>query len=76
MTLAIPVSSSIEMKMNPLAVPGRCRAITQPPDVAILLGPTIAKGGPIAVGDYPGYFVSDVADGKENSNWISLSNWN
>lgn len=28
--LAMPVSSSMEMKMNPLAVPGRCRAITQP----------------------------------------------
>ena len=30
MTLAIPVSSSIEMKMNPFAVPGRCRAMIQP----------------------------------------------
>ena len=30
MTLAMPVSSSMEMKMNPLAVPGRCRAMMQP----------------------------------------------
>ena len=30
MTFAIPVSSSIEMKMKPLAVPGRCRAMTRP----------------------------------------------
>jgi hypothetical protein len=28
--LAIPVSSSIEMKMNPLAVRGLCRAIMPP----------------------------------------------
>ena len=30
MTLAMPVSSSIEMKMKPFAVPGRWRAMTQP----------------------------------------------
>ena len=30
MMLAMPVSSSSERKTNPLAVPGRCRAITHP----------------------------------------------
>ena len=30
MTLAMPVSSSIDMKMNPFAVPGRCRAMMHP----------------------------------------------